>query len=366
MESDERVRNERKKLRKRKISLFERFIGKVRREIWELLTTTGNLMDKTQEEAPRYFSTWNVAFIGLFKRVLFSGLFFYFFYTVYLQTTKQQQFVGAAIDSGVCQPVPITWDGTYFADYQGYWSGRQGYKNNLAVYAFMWSHLQLSPSQYTAVMTRLNHSLHLLGERGKQSDLAQNLLFWSSWKATVTTVTGGVSVYQVLTLSGNPRMIMWNSFVQGSISNVLSDCILTASSETYAKSDAKLNMYLNVPTFYAERSCSNTLNPHVLGWNPEVDNSTISFSLDVNTLFTAVAVSTGVNGLNSFTELEVVSVVVEYQEYRGAKYSVLQMYDPLYPQMTPVYCVGPSVNNRTGFNDTKCISHFEYCNALNI
>lgn len=114
METDERILEERNRLRKRNLGLLKRLMGKLRREVWELLTTTTTLEDKTQEEAPKYFSYWNVALIGIFKRALFSGLFMYFFATVYYQTTQQQEFIGADLDSGICKPIPITWNEEVF------------------------------------------------------------------------------------------------------------------------------------------------------------------------------------------------------------------------------------------------------------
>jgi hypothetical protein len=110
MISDEKILEDRKKIEKRNRSLFSRFVGKIRREVWELLTTTTTLENKTQEEAPKYFSNWNVALVGIFKRALFGGLFFYFFYNVFIQSTEKQQFIGASLDSGICQPVLITWN----------------------------------------------------------------------------------------------------------------------------------------------------------------------------------------------------------------------------------------------------------------
>ena len=111
MESDDdRIIAERTRQRKIKRNMLSRMFREVRREVWELLTTTTTLEDKTQEDAPKYFSYLNVDLIGLFKRALFSGLFLYFFATVYIQTTTQQEFIGADLDSGICKPIPITWN----------------------------------------------------------------------------------------------------------------------------------------------------------------------------------------------------------------------------------------------------------------
>ena len=110
MISDEKILEDRKKIEKRNRSFLSRFYGKLRREVWELLTTTTTLENKTQEDAPKYFSYWNVALVGIFKRALFGGLFSYFFYTVYIQSTETQQFIGAYLSSGICTPVLITWN----------------------------------------------------------------------------------------------------------------------------------------------------------------------------------------------------------------------------------------------------------------
>ena len=58
------------------------------------------------------------------------------------------------------------------------------------------------------------------------------------------------------------------------------------------------------------------------------------------TLMTAVAISTNVNGDRSFRGIELVSVVIDAVPFHGKNYSVYQMYDPLYPQMSTIYCLG--------------------------
>ena len=69
-------------------------------------------------------------------------------------------------------------------------------------------------------------------------------------------------------------------------------------------------------------------------------------------LFTALATSVGVNGVHSFDSLQLLKKMVENVNFRGVKFSVYQMYDPLYPKMDPVYCIGPTASYPTNW---KCV-----------
>jgi hypothetical protein len=247
------------------------------------------------------------------------------------------------------------------ADYNGYWQGTLGYSNNLGYYIFAFSGLELAQEDYSNFMVKQNESLRILGEKAKQQDLAINMLYWSSWKAITLTPFQGTFSVQVMTMSGNPQMIMWNSYIQGTVSSVKSDCPLQVSSQTYEKSGSTLKTVLDVSSFFSEPLCNNSINPYVLGWDPNVNSRSIPLTLDVNALMTALAVSTKINGDQSFIFLEVISVIVEKQEFRGAYYSVIQTFDPLYPQMSPIFCLGPYdpnlFLNRNGFNssDWNCV-----------
>ena len=59
-------------------------------------------------------------------------------------------------------------------------------------------------------------------------------------------------------------------------------------------------------------------------------------------MFTALAISKGINGKDSFYTLETLDILFQDVAFLGVNYSVYQMYDQLYPQMDPIYCIGPS------------------------
>ena len=56
----------------------------------------------------------------------------------------------------------------------------------------------------------------------------------------------------------------------------------------------------------------------------------------------AMAASVGINGKKSFSSLEKVVTIAENIVFLGKEYSVFGMYDPLYPEMDMMYCLGPS------------------------
>jgi hypothetical protein len=122
--------------KKKKRTLVTRLCNKIRYELWDLFTTTDTLEDKTIIEAPKYFSDFNILLLGIFKRLVFVGLFFYFAITIYRNTTQKQQFVGADLNSGNCQSIVKLTNGNRYADINGYWKGHQNYTNSLAIYLF--------------------------------------------------------------------------------------------------------------------------------------------------------------------------------------------------------------------------------------
>ena len=91
--------------RKKKRPILSRLFNKIKYEIWELFTTVDTLEEKIILEAPKYFSDFNIALIGVFKRAVFVSLFVYFAINIYQNTTEKQQFIGADIESGNCESI---------------------------------------------------------------------------------------------------------------------------------------------------------------------------------------------------------------------------------------------------------------------
>ena len=71
----------------------------------------------------------------------------------------------------------------------------------------------------------------------------------------------------------------------------------------------------------SDTSCSDVVNPYALGWDPEVTPDSFDISLDVNTLFTAVATSIKIYP-HPFNHLAIARVIMENVSYLGTQYSV--------------------------------------------
>ena len=328
--------------RKRNVPVHERFVKKSRKLFWILFSTPDTLEDMTYTEAKHYFSQLTICIFGILKRVLFVAVFTYFFIDIFKSTTERNQFIGSDMGSGVCEEVILTWNGDFLVDRNGIWKGSSGYKNNLGIYKFTFENIGFSSDSYKSTMSSIGTSLQLLGNYAKTQDLAFNMLLWSSWKLIGEITEGGFTNTQTLTLTGSPQMIMWNRFIQGTIANVSSDCRFESSYEYYAKSDANLVMGFNINSFNSDPTCNGVVDLKILGWDPLVNSNEFELQLDVTSLFTAVAASVYINGPATYDTLEITRVVVADVEFQGVTYSVFEMYDPLYPQMQPMYCLGPS------------------------
>ena len=116
-------------------------------------------------------------------------------------------------------------------------------------------------------MEKVYAELVQLGERAKLNNLAINMLIWSSWIYSAETIAlNGQRMTQTLRLSGDPSMIMNNANIQGTVSNVSSDCPYTSNSVFYAKADASMVMQFRVGKIYGDPKCSKTVNPRLIGW----------------------------------------------------------------------------------------------------
>ena len=153
-----------------------------------------------------------------------------------------------------------------------------------------------------------------------------------------------------MVLAADPAWFIGAKLIAGTISNFRADCNFTASYEAYDKISGELLMEYDSSTFGIYKSCGQILTPTFmknLGWVPTVDQSTLYIKTDVRTIFSSLAVAYRVNGPNTlgkFSKVKDVFVKIPYLDYTGTirMYAGMQVYDPNFPGMSPMTCIGPS------------------------
>ena len=293
---------------------------------------------------------------GIMKRAALFGVFIALFVSNFITMSVTQKFVALSESAGNCEeiPKPLTVS-AILADRNGYWSGQDGYQPNEACYQFTLFNFEQTTAQYKTWLKTIDNAIASLGAKAKTQDLATNLLYWSSWSfsSPISTETGLMD--QTVILTGNPRYMMNNEGIQGTIANVNSDCDFSASTQSYDVATGTLTSTFDMSDSGVGNfpKCQGIINATELGWNPSVTGDSFSVTVDVVSLYTALAVSEQVNGPNTldryvtFTE---VSKAVWKED--GVEYSIVDKYDPGYPGMAPITCVGPS---NKGSEEWNCL-----------
>ena len=109
-------------------------------------------------------------------------------------------------------------------------------------------------------------------------------------------------------------------------------------------------MHFDMDVFYHNLNCSRAVNPHVLGYNDATDGNSFTFSIDVHTLFAALVVAYKINGPNSLKLFQKIDNVISGTWFMGKQYDVQRWYDPMNPQMEPMFCIGETGADVDTFN----------------
>ena len=283
-----------------------------------------------------------VGIYGISKRVVLFGVFIYLLISNFITLAITQRFVALSPDAGNCLEIPKPWTiSSILADRNGYWSGQPGFQSNEACYQFSLFNFESTTENYKTWLKTIDDAITSVGNLAKTQDLATNLLYWSSWSFSSSTDTDSGPVDQTVILAGNPRYIMNNEGIQGTIANISSDCDFSASSQSYDVATGTISSIFDMASVKNFPKCNGIINAAELGWNPLVTGDTFTISIDVVALYTALAVAEQVNGpstLDRYVTFSEVSKAV----WGDVEYSIVDKYDPGYPGMAPITCVGPS------------------------
>ena len=324
-------------------------LGHFKLYLWKtyntLIYTPETLDELAYSNGKNTLSKRAVGIYGISKRVALFAVFIYLLISNFITLAITQKFVALSADAGNCLEIPKPWTiSSILADRNGYWSGQPGFQPNEACYEFSLFNFEATTEEYKAWLKRIDAAITDLGNLAKTQDLATNLLFWSSWSFSSPTDSETGPVDQTVILTGNPRYIMNNEGIQGTIANVTSDCDFSASTQSYDVATGTISSVFDMSSTGVGRfpKCQGVVNAQELGWNPSVTGDTFSINIDVVALYTALAVAEQVNGpttLDSYVTFTEVSKAVWKD---GVEYSIVDKYDPGYPGMSPITCVGPT------------------------
>lgn len=334
--------------------------------IWnkiDVLWTTGETLDDigfaTAHEV--YSKRTSIYFWGSFKRWSMFIIFIVLFVQNFQGMYETQKFLTLDETSGNCEPVGKSWTiSALLADKNGNWQGSQDFSANNAVYQFTMYSFSATQKEFVAWLQKIKAAIAKVGQTSTDRDLSYNLLLWSSWshdEPTTDPVSGEQTIQRVI-LNGDAQYIMNNEGLQGSIGSQKGDCDIFASSQSYNLPGSSFSFDINMDTFMGSPSCygpagvmpSSSLAKR-LGWDKSVSGPTLSISIDSHSLFTALAVSYRVNGVNTLDKFVRIAEVAKATWYYDKKeYTLVDVYDDNYPGMSPVTCVGPTDGDSSEWN----------------
>ena len=329
---------------------FKLYLWKVSRT---LIYTPETLDDMAYIQGRSTLSRNAVGIYGISKRLVLLIAFTYLFISNYIGMTKTQTFVALTETAGNCQEIAKPWTvPALYADRNGYWSGQDNFLANEACYSFSLFNFLATNKEYEVWLKTIDIAIKKLGNLAKTQDLGTNLLYWSSWSFSSPTSSATGPVDQTVILAGNPKYIMNNEGIQGTIANMNSDCDFSASSQSYDVSTGTISSVFDMSSdgVGSFPKCQGIINAKELGWNPTVTGNTFSISIDTIALFTALAVAEQVNGPTTLDKYVTFTEVSKAVWKDGVEYSIVDKYDPGYPGMAPVTCVGPTGSTAENWN----------------
>lgn len=330
-------------------------------ETAKLLLSTGKHMDEVGfDAAARVFRNINTIYTwGVMKRVVMFTVFLVLFSTNLISSYVTRAFVSLDINAGTCRYVPKSWTNpVLLLDRNGIWQGTPGFRQELAMYQISLYEFMATPATYREWMSRVADEIQSTGNVLAQNDLAHAILYWASWSYTATITHAGITSTTTVAMAAKPNAILNNEGLQGTIASVNSDCSLLASAQSYNSGGNGLFSSLfsasALLTQDTTSSCYNIVNPAVLGYDSTVNGDAFQMHLDATSIFTALAIANQVNGNSTYdnfiTFKEVTrsvwplfpgDLLFNSSSQHQQVYVVVDRFDPNYPGMTPITCVGP-------------------------
>ncbi len=325
-------------------------------------------------------------FLGIFYLAIATLVFIILFVYGYRQAVNTQylspitSFTSADTN---CELIPVVNTGSYLATISGEWEGSTNFLYSKAAYSLTVTSFTASLREYDIMMNSIYESLVVIGQQASQSDLAGNLLIWMSLaftSASIDTVTASSSTpittattdsptlsptslpsmtnsvisnsnNKRLYLVGNPSSTFDREFLDASLGSVYHYCNVTPTT-SFDTATAMVKISFPISAFSEESGtsssteigtdmCGALMTPKYFGYNYITKPPQFDIRLDMRTVITAVAVTTGVSSLSSLVHIPSLDRSTTTTSSTGtvSVMTVSSYYDPKYPGMSPISCL---------------------------
>ena len=263
-----------------------------------------------------------------------------FCFVAYVANISQQYI---SLQNGpLCSEVPVNVTASYYASYEGFWEGANGFSSTSAVYYFQFGQMSVTSGQFTDLMMQLKSSVLLpLGTAATQQNLAMNLLIWMNFAIKVNW--GGSD--QSFSFAGTPGAVFDTAVTEGQFGR--SDQMATCPyypTVSFDVSSAIVSVSIDT-TSSLYTSNIELCNLGYLGSASISTNQTIQdLAVDMRTVTTAIAVNIGIANVTMLEKSNEIQIF--YFNYTGVEYYLESFVDPNYPGMQPIFCIFLSRTNQ--------------------
>ena len=307
------------RLRREGKSSFLAFIAIVKRIFYD------NIPSSDIKDLPASYAFLLGSFVYIIILLAFSLLFKYGY-----KDDISQIYLSPTNDSGNCHTVPRTLSGTYLADSEGRWESDPYFEYTKAIYSFTFSGFRGSYDVYKESLSLALDYVAALGERAYSQNLATNIV---QWVAASGAVIAGESSNTFL-MSGSPKVLFDKLTYYAAFSDVSGVCPVHAHT-SYDSGSATLRLEFSYSDFMANSTCKNIVKPEHMGYNSKYNLDNFAFTIDAQTLLTALAINTDAL---SVEELEVVPETLFQFDYKNQSIVLGKYFYPRYPGMKPLFC----------------------------
>lgn len=222
---------------------------------------------------------------SLSNKNFLAALFVYFITTQYI-STRATTFISLDVTAGDCKEVPLSVTGVYTMDVNGNWLGSTLYNPSAAYYSFSMSNFLKTSLQYEDIINYQKSVFASMGKIGIVNELADNLLYWTSW----SQVVDDNNAKQRWQMSGDAKVVFDRQNYLGAMGNQLADCIVQ-SSVAYNAATGKFVMTYSHKEFLSSGSCFEIISPESIGYDSTANGDTLTMEWDGVALVTAQSVN---------------------------------------------------------------------------
>jgi hypothetical protein len=161
--------------------------------------------------------------------------------------------------------------------------------------------MKLDNNEYTIMMTEFFNGIGYvqMKEVSQISDLASNLITWSSYRLSEPLGYGKVTFY----LAGDASYIFNTRYHIAKVATVDGYCSALAST-SYESSSSVITIQFSHNDFSADPICRAALTPELFGYNARLDGDNFAINVDVRSLMTALSINFGLNDLAQLEKVQ--------------------------------------------------------------